>query len=242
MPTMHRCVVFSRCMPLTVPTHPDFAVPHRAAETRARSRKGKRVDVYFSVDVETDGPIPGPFSMLSMALVYAGRFDGMRFQRADDLNCSFYRELRPISADFQPEAMAINRLDRDKLMLEGVVPEVAMAEAAQWVREIAGEGEPVLVAYPLSFDWSWLYWYFVRFAPEGSPFNHSRAFDIKTAFAVKAGIPIADAGRSNLTAELRASGTHTHHALDDAKEQAEIFANIFEWRGNVVGSDKGTPL
>lgn len=29
------------------------------------------VDVYFSADVETDGPIPGPFSILSFALVYA---------------------------------------------------------------------------------------------------------------------------------------------------------------------------
>jgi hypothetical protein len=38
-------------------------------------------DVYFSADVETDGPIPGPYSMLSFALVYAGRFDGERFKQ-----------------------------------------------------------------------------------------------------------------------------------------------------------------
>ncbi|MGE3671704.1 MAG: hypothetical protein AB7K71_18685 [Polyangiaceae bacterium] len=38
-------------------------------------------DVYFSADVETDGPIPGPYSMLSFALVYAGSVDGRRFQR-----------------------------------------------------------------------------------------------------------------------------------------------------------------
>jgi hypothetical protein len=38
------------------------------------------VDAYFSADVETDGPIPGPFSMLSFALVYAGSFDGRKFE------------------------------------------------------------------------------------------------------------------------------------------------------------------
>lgn len=38
-------------------------------------------DVYFSADVETDGPIPGPFSMLSFALVPAGTFDGEIFRR-----------------------------------------------------------------------------------------------------------------------------------------------------------------
>jgi len=32
-------------------------------------------DAYFSADVETDGPIPGPFSLLSFALVYAGYFN-----------------------------------------------------------------------------------------------------------------------------------------------------------------------
>jgi hypothetical protein len=37
-------------------------------------------DIYFSADVETDGPIPGEYSMLSFALVYAGQFDGVRFE------------------------------------------------------------------------------------------------------------------------------------------------------------------
>ena len=82
---------------------------------------------------------------------------------------------------------------------------------------------------PLSFDWSWLYWYFVRFAEGGSPFGHSGAFDIKTAYAVKARIPVAKAGLARIPDHLRSSRPHTHHALDDAIEQAEIFANVMEW-------------
>ena len=57
---------------------------------------------------------------------------------------------------------------------------MAMTQAFQWVKESAGGRSPVLVAYPLTFDWSWLHWYFMRFCPEGSPFGHSRGFDIKT--------------------------------------------------------------
>jgi hypothetical protein len=219
----------------------DALVTDRADGLSASESKSQRVDVYFSADVETDGPIPGPYSMLSMALVYAGRFDGSRFQRPPNLECSFYRELRPISPDFQPEALRINGLDRPRLVREGSSPELAMVEVARWIRDVAGSGEPVLVAYPLSFDWSWLYWYFMRFAPGGSPFSHSRVFDIKTAFAVKAGLPVSQAGRSNLAPELRAHGTHTHHALDDAKEQAEIFGNLFEWRGPLVRATTGSP-
>ena len=50
--------------------------------TTSRSVKvGGRVDTYFSADIETDGPIPGPYSMLSFAIVYAGTFDGNIFTR-----------------------------------------------------------------------------------------------------------------------------------------------------------------
>jgi hypothetical protein len=190
------------------------------------------LDVYFSADVETDGPIPGPFSILSFALVFAGTFDGQRFTVPQNYQQSFYRELKPISDDFEPDALRVNGLDRDKLLVEGERPEAAMTEAAQWVKGIIGHGKPILVAYPLSFDWSWLYWYFTKFSALGSPFNHSLCFDIKTAFAVKAGVPISEAGKSKLLPSLRPRNRHTHHALDDAVEQAEIFARVFQWEGN----------
>ena len=210
-------------------TEAELAEPMRI---EPESRSGEPVvDAYFSADVETDGPIPGPFSMLSFALVYAGSFDGKRFQRPDDYERSFYRELKPISGEFQQEALDVNGLNRANLVVDGTSPALAFSEASEWVRLIAGEARPVLVAYPLSFDWTWLYWYFVRFGAHGSPFDYSRCFDVKTALAVKAGLPIAEAGRSQLFEWLRSRRAHTHHALDDAIEQAEIFANLFEWKG-----------
>jgi hypothetical protein len=189
------------------------------------------MDVYFSADVETDGPIPGPYSMLSFALVYAGRFDGDEYDRPKQFDQRFYRELRPISDDYQEEALRVNGLDRRRLLVEGSSPKVAMSEASQWICEIAGSGRPILVAYPLSFDWTWLYWYFIRYSTDGSPFNHSGCFDIKTAYSVKAGVPVADSGRSRIEKRLLPHDAHTHHALEDAVEQAKIFANLFEWDG-----------
>lgn len=203
---------------------------HRGESEQDMARNlARRTDIYFSADIETDGPIPGPYSMLSFALVYAGRFDGEHFERPARYDQVFYRELRPISEEFQEEALRVNGLDRSRLLREGQDPSAAMNEAAAWIRSVAGEARPVLVAYPLSFDWSWLYWYFVRFAATGSPFDHSRCFDIKTAFAVKARLPITRAGRSRLPLQLRSARAHTHHAVDDAIEQAEIFARVFEW-------------
>jgi hypothetical protein len=181
--------------------------------------------------VETDGPIPGPYSILSFAIVYAGSFDGLTFRRPENYDRFFYRELRPISDSFQKEALDVNGLDRERLCVEGMAPERAMTEAFHWINANAGAAKPVLVAYPLSFDWTWLYWYFIQFCEAGSPFDYSRCFDIKTAVAVKAGIPISEAGRSRLDPSLSSKREHTHHAVDDAIEQAEIFANIFEWAG-----------
>jgi hypothetical protein len=189
------------------------------------------VDIYFSADVETDGPIPGPFSMLALALVKAGSFDGRRFFPADLSSEVFYAELRPISEQYEAEALAVNGLDRYRLLREGRDPREVMTEAADWIRDRSAGGSPVLVAYPLSFDWLWLYWYFVRFSDTGSPFNHSRCFDVKTAFAVKDRRPISRSGRNELRRVLgNVERPHTHKAVDNAREQAEIFARLFSWK------------
>jgi hypothetical protein len=117
------------------------------------------VDIYFSADVETDGPIPGRYSMLSFALVYAGRSDGCRFEQPSSYSTAYEATLRPIFDAFQPEALAVNGLDRERLAVEGKEPAVALAEAADWIARQSQGGTPVLVAYPVSFDWTWLYWY-----------------------------------------------------------------------------------
>ena len=205
------------------------------SETKVEPRLGEplesQADAYFSADVETDGPIPGPFSMLSFAIVYAGSFDGEHFERPANYGRVFYQELKPISKEFQEEALRVNGLDRERLCREGHDPERVMTDASRWVKDSCGNANPVLVAYPLSFDWSWLYWYFIRYSAEGSPFGYSRCFDIKTALSVKGRIPICRAGRARLDPSLGSNRAHTHHAIGDAIEQAEIFANIFEWEG-----------
>jgi len=200
-----------------------------AAHWRPTSESASQ-DMYFSADVETDGPIPGPYSMLSFALVVAGSFNGRRFHRPETYDESFYAQLAPISDEFEPEALAVNGLDRDALIKIGTPPAQAMRDASHWIRERCGDAKPVLVAYPLSFDWSWLYWYFIRFTG-ASPFKHSQCFDIKTAVAVKRGIPLSTAGRKHLPPRLRSTKDNTHHAVDDAIAQAEIFANVFEYQG-----------
>jgi DNA polymerase III epsilon subunit-like protein len=188
-----------------------------------------RSDVYISADVETDGPIPGPYSLLSVGLCVAGMFNGREFRRTDPWSTTFYAELQPISSQWQPEALAVNGLDREALVMNGRQPSEAMEDAARWVEEVAGPHRAVLVAYPVAFDWAFLYWYFVRFSNRGSPFGFSSCLDIRTLYQASAHTVHDLSGKEHMPGHLLPSRPHTHNALEDAIEQAELFSNVFAW-------------
>jgi hypothetical protein len=189
-------------------------------------------DLYISGDIEADGPIPGPYSMLSFGLAVAGRFDGNGFEVRDPAKDTFYAELQPISTAFVTEALRVSHLDRERLKHFGRPPVEAMTEAASWVRRLAKNDRPVFVGFPAPFDWLFLYWYFVKFANGGSPFDFSAVLDMKTMFQQKALVVSSHAGKDDLPDELRPRRKHTHHARDDAIEQGELFARLFTWEGN----------
>ncbi|MFK4221880.1 3'-5' exoribonuclease domain-containing protein [Streptomyces sp. NPDC019890] len=186
--------------------------------------------LYISVDIEADGPIPGPYSMISFGAAVAGRQDADSYAPADPESHTFYRELRPISEDFVPEALAVSGLDRDRLIAEGSEPAAAMAEFSAWVDEVSVGAQPVMCGYPASYDWTFLYWYLLRFTG-ASPFGHSGCLDMKTLYATKARLPLRAVAKGTMPRELLSRRRHTHHALDDAIEQAELFSNLMAWPG-----------
>lgn len=189
-----------------------------------------RPDLYVSADVEADGPVPGLYSMLSFGLSVAGSFDGTTFERTDPTAATFYRELRPITDRFKPDYLAASRLDRNHLVEHGADPAQAMTDAAQWVREAAGIRRPVLVAWPLAFDWPFLYWYFEEVGTTGSPFGYDSCLDMKTMYQQKAGVVFDLVEKRRMPPAVKPRRPHTHNSLDDAAEQAELFANLFLWR------------
>ncbi|MFJ5632276.1 exonuclease [Streptomyces goshikiensis] len=187
-----------------------------------------RPGIYISVDIEADGPIPGPYSMISFGASVAGRQDGAVYTAADPERDTFYRELRPISERYEDAALAVSGLDRDRLLREGAEPAAAMAEFRAWVREVCAGAQPVMCAYPAAFDWMFLYWYLIEFGGD-SPFGHSGCLDMKTLYAAKARVPLRAAVKGAMPRGLLSDRPHTHHALDDAIEQAELMSNLMLW-------------
>src|ERR1051325_924873 len=109
-------------------------------------------ELYVAVDVEADGPVPGPYSMLSIGMAVVGRED-----------LSFYTELKPLSDEFVPEALKVCGLDRDKLRREAPAAEDAMQAAADWVESLRAHGRPVFLGAPAVWDGMFVHWYFMRF-------------------------------------------------------------------------------
>jgi len=110
------------------------------------------------------------------------------------------------------------------------LPAVALAEFTEWVRDVCAGAQPVMCGYPASQDWTFLYWYLIRFTGE-SPFGHSGCLDMKTVYATKAGLPLRAVAKGTMPRHLLSRRRHTHHALDDAVEQAELLANLMNWPG-----------
>ena len=217
------------------------STPNTLVEVSKNRNNGKSSaryagEVYFSADIEADGPIPGPYSMSSIGLCVAGTFDGEKFTRMNPESETFYAELKPISDDFVAEAAAVSGLERSELVLSGEQPAAAMRRCSDWVGRTANGRRPVLVAWPLSYDWTWIYWYFMKFN-KSSPFSFSSCLDMKTMYHRKANVGMNKTGKRAIPAFLKSDRKHTHHALDDAVEQAEFFMNLFEW--DAKPSDNG---
>jgi len=181
-------------------------------------------ELYFSVDVETNGPIPGPYSMWSLgsvALFGDGTIVGEFDANLKDLE----------GATGHPDTLAWwasqPKEIQEAARANPLPPELAMRRFGRWVKELADEhkASPVCLAYPAGFDFLFVYWYLIRFTEE-SPFSFS-CLDIKTYAMAKLGLPYRKSTKKNMPKHwFKNLPQHTHRAADDAREQGLLFANM----------------
>ncbi|MCA8960225.1 MAG: exonuclease [Planctomycetes bacterium] len=179
-----------------------------------------RREIYVSTDVEADGPIPGPHSMLSFGSV-ALRDDGTEVGTfAVNLETLPGADGHPDTLRWwrsQPEAWAACRVDlRD--------PGEALPRYAAWLESLPGR--PVFVAYPLAFDFGFVHWYLHRFAGR-SPFGHS-GIDIKSYAMAVLGGTFGRATKRFMPKHWFGPRVHSHVALDDAIEQGALFIRMLD--------------
>jgi ribonuclease T len=169
------------------------------------------METYISVDVEAAGPIPPTYSMLSLGACVV-----------EDPKTTFYMELRPINKHCVPEAMRVIGRSLDDFEQNGSDPRDVMVAFSEW---IARQGpKPVFVGFNAVFDWAFVNFYFHTYVNR-NPFGVG-GIDIKSYYMGTAGVSWESTRSSRIPTELKASTAHTHNALDDAIEQAEMFRRI----------------
>src|SRR5262245_40468293 len=89
---------------------------------------------YIMVDIESDGPIPGDYSMISFGAVVV----------EPSLSKVFHGQLRPISERWIPEALAVSGFTREQTL---AFPEAesVMRQFQAWLSEHSG-GRPMFIA------------------------------------------------------------------------------------------------
>lgn len=186
-------------------------------------------EIYVSTDVETDGPVAGRHSMLSIGS--AAFLADKTLLSTFSANLETLPELTVDSRTTawwatQPEAWAACRLNLEH-------PRAVMPRYLAWLKALPGK--PVFVAYPAVFDFSFVYWYLTQFAGE-NPFGYS-AIDIKTYAMAMLRQAYRASGKQSMPAEWFDPVTHSHVALDDALEQGSLFCNML--RANLERVERG---
>ena len=175
----------------------------------------KSPQTWFIVDVETDGPCPGLYSMVSIGVVKLDRALGQ----------TFYGILGPLpdARGFEPEALAVSGTSRNQ-HLDYPPPENATYGLSNWVHEVAGDTKPVFVSDNPGFDFAFVSYYMHRFVGK-NVFGHSsrRIGDIYSG-------QVNDASKSSYWRQFRKT-PQTHNPVDDAMGVAEALLHMVDHMG-----------
>lgn len=162
---------------------------------------------YVMVDIESDGPIPGDYSMIALGAVIVDA----------SLDKRFSARLRPISDRWVPEALAVSGYSReDTLRFDD--PTAAMTAFRTWLAAHARD-RPMFISDNNGFDWQFVNWYFHHFLGQ-NPFG----FSSTNLGSFYKGL-VKDSSKT--FKHLRRT-RHTHDPVDDALGNAEAFLTIIE--------------
>jgi Exonuclease len=165
---------------------------------------------YVMVDIESDGPIPGDYSMVCFGAVIV----------EPGLSKTFYGKLKPISEKWIPEALKVSGFSRDDV-LKFDEPVAVMRRFESWLKENVKD-RPMFISDNNGFDWQFINWYFHHFLAR-NPFG----FSSTNLGSLYKGL-VKDTSPS--FKHLRRT-KHTHNPVDDAVGNAEALLHM----KNVMG-------
>lgn len=162
----------------------------------------------FIIDVESDGPVPGLYSMVSFAAIKVD----------PELKTTFKAFTKPISEKWDKEALSISNISRETHETYPE-PEIGIRNFVKWVKLVNNGKRPIFMSDSLGYDWSFMNYYCHRYYGE-NPFGYGGR-DMNDFCA---GIDKNFYGTDDW--EKLIITPHTHDPIDDAKGVAEAFLTI----------------
>ena len=166
---------------------------------------------WFSIDVETNGAVPGLYDLVSIGACVI----------ECDTARGFYVVVQPHGGLVDPEAQAVHKITEDERRRDGVDPAIAIVQFTDWAVKTAGELRPVFCSWG-TFDWMWMGYYLEKYGKRYTyPFGPN-SIDLKSYYlGLTKGTEWRTTAKGRMPKE-DLCGRHTHNALDDAVEQAEM--------------------
>lgn len=162
---------------------------------------------YIMVDVESDGPIPGDYSMICFGAVIVNK----------DLKQTFHGKLKPISDIYIPDSLSVSGFTREET-LSFDDPAIVMQNFANWISANC-QGKPIFISDNNGYDWMFICWYFHHFL-KSNPFGYSS----QNLGSLYKGL-VKDPTKN--FKHLRQT-QHSHNPVDDAIGNAEAFLRIIK--------------
>jgi len=201
----------------------DAGGTHRKPKWMNAPPSDQRPLIYLSMDVETDGPVPGLYSMLSIGMA--------AFTLNNEIVWEHEVNLFPLEgANRDRKTMEWWQQDAQQdawaaLMVNRQDPKEALIRLAGEIKKLKKVYRVFPIAWPACFDWMFIQWYMHKFVGENPLGRRAKCADSYAWAISKTFHP--NISISTLLAEWEDGRfKHTHRALDDAKEQGAKFINM----------------
>jgi DNA polymerase III epsilon subunit-like protein len=155
---------------------------------------------YVMVDIESNGPTPGDYSMTQLGAVVLD----------NALDKTFKINIMPIS----------EKMNKDRVnpahSIDSIDAKTAMEKFKNWIEKNV-EGKPVFISDNNGYDWMFVCWYFWHFLNENPlGYNSQNLNSIYKGMKKDLSVNIRDIRTAPLT----------HDALEDAIDNAKIFLKL----------------
>lgn len=171
-------------------------------------------EIYISVDIETTGPIPGEYDLISIGACLVGKPE-------ENFSCL----VKPQGGLVDDEALAVTGLSIDELNENGKNINLAIELFNNWLESDQFKHKKIVfIGFNAAFDWSFINYAFIKHLGK-NPFGFT-ALDIKSYYMGKYGTLWQETKSSKIDIKLKTKNKATHNALQDAIYQSEVFSII----------------